>query len=84
MKEDTETSTFALLAGDRAFDPLEDGVRQQIRRFIAAIIEEELESVLGRGRYERSAGGASGHRNGHRERRIIGTFGNQTVLVPAR
>ena len=82
MKEDTETSTFALLAGDRAFDPLEDGVRQQIRRFIAAIIEEELQSVLGRGRYERSAGGASGHRNGHRERRIIGTFGNQTVMVP--
>ena len=60
MKEDTETSTFALLAGDRAFDPLEDGVRQQIRRFIAAIIEEELQSVLGRGRYERSAGARAG------------------------
>ena len=30
MKDDTETSTFALLAGDGAFDPLEDGVRQRV------------------------------------------------------
>ena len=82
MKEDTETSTFALLAGDDAFDPLEDGVRQRVRRFIEAILEEELRAVLGRGRYERSSGGASGHRNGHRERRVVGTFGNETVMGP--
>src|SRR6185295_3325383 len=56
MKEDTEGSAFALLAG--AFDPLEDGVRQQVRRFIEAILEEELRAVLGRGRYERTAAGA--------------------------
>ena len=80
MKEDTEGSAFALLAG--AFDPLEDGVRQQVRRFIEAILEEELRAVLGRGRYERTATGARGHRNGHRERRIIGTFGAETVTVP--
>jgi len=80
MKEDTEGSAFALLAG--AFDPLEDGVRQQVRRFIEAILEEELRAVLGRGRYERTAAGARGHRNGHRERRIIGTFGAETVTVP--
>ena len=36
MKEDTETSTFALLASDGAFDPVEDGVRQRVRRFIEA------------------------------------------------
>ena len=82
MKEDTETSTFALLAGDDAFDPLEDGVRQRVRGFIEAILEEELRAVLGRGRYERSAGGARGHRNGHRERQVVGTFGNETVMVP--
>ena len=82
MKEDTETSTFALLAGDGGFDPLEDGVRQRVRIFIKAILEEELQAALGRGRYERSAGGARGHRNGHRERQIIGTFGAETVKVP--
>ena len=71
MKEDTETSPFALLASDSAFDPLEDGVRQRVRRFIETILEEELQAVLGRGRYERSAEGATGHRNGHRERQVI-------------
>jgi putative transposase len=82
MKEDTETSTFALLAGDGGIDPLEDGVRQRVRIFIKTILEEELQAALGRGRYERSAGGARGHRNGHRERQIIGTFGAETVKVP--
>ena len=62
MKEDTETSPFALLASGSAFDPLEDGVRQRVRHFIETILEEELRAVLGRGRYERSAEGASGHR----------------------
>jgi hypothetical protein len=46
VKEDTETSPFALLAGDDGFDPLEDGVRQRVRRFIEAIIEEELRVAL--------------------------------------
>lgn len=82
MKDDTETATFALLAGDGAFDPLEEGVRQQVRRFIAAIIEEELQSVLGRGRYERSARGARGHRNGRRARQVVGTSGAETVTAP--
>ena len=82
MKEDTEASPFALLASGSAFDPLEDGVRQRLRRFIEAILEEELQAVLGRGRYERSAEGATGHRNGHRERQVIGTFGAETVKVP--
>jgi putative transposase len=82
MKEDTETSPFALLTGDEAFDPVEDGVRQRVRGFIEAILEEELQAALGRGRYERSGAGATGHRNGHRERQIIGTFGAETVKVP--
>ena len=82
MKEDTETSTFALLASDNAFDPVEDGVRQRVRRFIEAILEEELQAALGRGRYERSVEGSKGHRNGHRERQVIGTFGAEAVMVP--
>jgi transposase-like protein len=53
-----------------------------VRIFIKTILEEELQAALGRGRYERSAGGARGHRNGHRERQIIGTFGAETVKVP--
>lgn len=80
MKDDTETSTFALLAS--SFDPLEDGVRKRVRDFIAAILEEELQAALGRGRYERPADGAKGHRNGHRERQVIGTFGAETVRIP--
>jgi putative transposase len=86
MKDDTKTSTVALLASDGAFDPLEDGVRQRVRCFIEAILEEELEAALGRGRYQRACDGArghhNGHRNGHRERQVIGTFGAETVKVP--
>lgn len=82
MKIDTKTSTLALLASDGAFDPLEDAVRQRVRCFIEAIIEEELEAALGRGRYERACEGAKGHRNGHRERQVIGTFGAETVTAP--
>ena len=81
-ERDTEASPFALLARGSAFDPLEDGVRQRLRRFIEAILEEELQAVLGRGRYEGSAERATGHRNGHRERQVIGTFGVETVKVP--
>ena len=81
MKDDTNTSTVALLASDGVFDPLEDGVRQRVRCFIEAILEEELEAALGRGRYERACDGAKGHRNGHRERQVIGTFGSETHQV---
>ena len=82
MKEDTETSPSALLGSDDAFDPLEEGVRRRVRVFIETILEEELQAALGRGRYERPAEVAKGHRNGHRERQIIGTFGTETVRVP--
>ena len=63
------------------FDPLEAGVRQQIRGFIESMLEEELAASLGRGQYDHSAE-ASGHRNGHRERQLLGTFGPMTVSVP--
>lgn len=82
MKDDTKTSEFALLASAGSHDPLEDGVRQRVRGFIEAILEEELQAALGRGRYERPADGAQGQRNGHRERQVIGTFGLETVKVP--
>ncbi|TFL15885.1 transposase, partial [Jannaschia formosa] len=63
-------------------DPIEDGVRGRVRACIEAILEEELEAALGRGRYERSEKGPRGWRNGHRDRQVIGTFGPETVQVP--
>src|SRR3954466_10363534 len=80
--------------GEDWFDPLEAGVRTRIRAFIEELLEAELEAALGRKRYERgktpekgpSAEAArspvSGHRHGHRERTLMGTFGAVTVCVP--
>jgi transposase-like protein len=62
------------------FDPLEAAVRQRIRGFIEAMLEAELSAALDRERYQRGVG--HGHRNGHRDRRLIGTFGPVTVSVP--
>src|SRR3954453_7302678 len=84
----------ALCLGEDWFDPLEAGVRTRIRSFIEELLEAELEAALGRKRYERgrtpekepSAEAArspvSGHRHGHRERTLMGTFGAVTVWVP--
>jgi transposase-like protein len=73
----TETMAFE---GEDWFDPLEEAVRGKVRSFIEAILEEELETSLLRKRYERRSDGeapavAVGHRHGHRERTLTGTFG---------
>lgn len=81
MDETTTTGATAPLLEDWS-DPIEDGVRGRVRAFIEAILEEELEAALGRGRYERSQKGPRGWRSGHRERQVIGTFGPETVQVP--
>ena len=81
------------LLGDEWADALEVGVRGRIRTFIEELVEAELEAALSRKRYERrrpgaddAAGGAAaraiGHRHGHRERTLLGTFGAVTVGVP--
>src|SRR3954471_20885817 len=84
----------ALFLGADWFDPLEAGVRTRIRAFIEELLEAELEAALGRKRYARgrtpetepSAEAArapvSGHRHGHRERTLMGTFGAVTICVP--
>ncbi len=82
MKETTTDTTALPLLGADWSDPIEDGIRSRVRGFIEAIIEEELETALGRGRYERAAEGPRGYRNGHREREVIGTFGSETIRVP--
>lgn len=83
---------------------LEASVRGTIRGFIEALLEEELETALGRVRYARlkiaageraaraaglgneesaaSAVPSTGHRNGRRERQVLGSFGAVTVAVP--
>ena len=84
----------ALFLGEDWFDPLEAGVRTRIRSFIEELLEAELEAALGRKRYARgrtpetepsteaARSPVSGHRHGHRERTLMGTFGAVTVCVP--
>jgi transposase-like protein len=81
MTETTAISDEVPLLGADWFDPLEAGVRQQLRGFIEGMLEEELAAALGRERYERTAA-ASGARNGHRQRQLLGSFGPVSVSVP--
>jgi putative transposase len=81
MTEHTRVEAAVPLLGAEWFDPLEAGVRQQIRLFIEELLEEEVAAALQRGRYERAAG-AAGYRNGHRDRQLVGTFGPVNVSVP--
>ena len=82
MNQITDTASFALLAGEAGFDPIEERLRANVRATIEAVFEEELTSFLGRLRYDRGDGPAKGYRHGHRERQLIGTFGTETVRVP--
>jgi putative transposase len=94
MTMDSTKSSATSIEGDHFlcddwFDPLESRVRTRIRGFIEELLEAELDAALGRARYERpgvegggSAKGAAGSRHGHRERRILGTFGATMVRVP--
>ena len=69
-------------SGEDWFDPLEEAVRFQVRAFIEAVAEAELQAALGgRDRYQRK-GAPKGYRNGHRNRQLIGTFGQQRVSLP--
>ena len=97
MKTDTikppgDAAEGTLFLGDDWFDPLETGVRTRISGFIEELLESELAAALGRDRYKRPrlaetcVGGravaGAGHRHGHRERQLMGTFGPVTVRVP--
>ena len=74
------------------FDPIEAALRGQVRSFIQAMIEAELEAVLARPRYGRRPKTApedtdgreriTGHRHGHRSRSLIGTFGRVEIAMP--
>ena len=87
----SETQTAAHLLDDW-FDPIEAGLRGQVREFIQAMIESELETALARPRYGRrsktdpenadGASGVCGYRHGHRSRSLMGTFGRVDIAVP--
>src|ERR1019366_7514453 len=91
IKSPAEAAKGTLFLGDDWFDPLEAGVRALIRGFIEELLEAELDAMLGRDRYERprlgetGAGGRpvvkAGHRHGHRERQLLGSFGPVTRLA---
>jgi putative transposase len=94
MTTDTTTSAdeTTLFLGEAWFDPIEAGIREQIRGFIEGLIEEELAVALGRRRYERgrdetpsasaTSPTAAGYRHGHRQRRLTGSFGTVGIAVP--
>ena len=82
MNQITDTASFALLAGEAGFDPIEERLRANVRATIEAMFEEELAAFLGRIRYGRGAEMRKGYRHGRRERQLVGTFGTEIVSVP--
>ncbi len=76
----TGAGATALLAGEAWFDPIEAGLRERIRGFIEELLEQELTEALGRRRHGR--GPSTGHRHGHRGRRLTGSFGPVAIAVP--
>jgi transposase-like protein len=85
MTETTDAPSLSPLFCGAGDDPIEDRLRANVRATIEAVFEEELDAFLGRLRYDRGDGGdgvRKGYRHGHRERRLTGTFGTETVRVP--
>ena len=62
-------------------DPLSQGIRFRIRGVIEELMNEELDAVLGAGRYERTEG-RRGHRNGSKARELTTSFGKTTFERP--
>ena len=78
----TRADGTALFAGEAWFDPIEAGIRDRGRGFIEALIGQETEAALGRGRPERDAEPAKGSRHGARERQLLGRFGPAAISAP--
>ncbi len=82
MEHLTASTSPIPYSGEDWFDPLEDAIRFRVRAFIEALVEEEAQAALGgRRRYQRT-GPPKGYRNGHRQRRLVGTFGALTASLP--
>lgn len=80
-RNSTTADAGELFAGEAWFDPIEAGLRDRVRGFIEAMVEQELASALGRERYARG-GAEKGDRNGTRERQLTGSFGAVAIRVP--
>ena len=78
----TEATDTMLFAGEAWFDPIEAGIRDRVRGFIQELLEQELETALGRTRHERAQDELKGYRNGTRERQLLGSFGPVELSVP--
>ena len=78
----TDADGTMLFAGEAWFDPIEAGIRDRVRGFIQELLEQELTAALGRTRHERAKGEPAGHRNGTRERQLLGSFGPVELSVP--
>ncbi len=67
------------------WESLEAFARQGVQRLLQQVLEEEIEGVLGRGRYERreAVDAAPGYRNGHgKPRRLSAMTGTITICRP--
>jgi transposase-like protein len=68
-----------------AWETLEEFARQQVQRFLQAVLEEEVTELLGRGKSERrgAVDPSAGYRNGHgKERGLAMTCGTIRVKRP--
>ena len=63
-------------------DTIETEIRVRIRGMIEAIVEAELESVLGAGRSQRVGAARTGYRHGSRERQLTTSLGKTTIMLP--
>jgi putative transposase len=63
-------------------DTIEAEIRERVRGMIEAIVEEELESVLGAGRSQRVGVTRIGYRHGARERQLTTSLGKTTIMLP--
>jgi transposase-like protein len=82
MKEQS-TETGAELRP--TWESLEAFARQGVQRLLQQLLEEEVEGVLGRGRYERrdAVDATPGYRNGHgKPRRLSAMTGTITIRRP--
>lgn len=80
-----EQSTETGAESRPTWESLEAFARQGVQRLLQQVLEEEVESVLGRGRYERreAVDAAPGYRNGHGKPRRLSTMtGTITIRRP--
>ncbi len=71
MAEINDAASFALLADEAGFDPIEDRLRANVRATIEAMFEVEPEAFIGRCRYGRRDGVQKGCRHGHPKGRSL-------------